>query len=391
VIRTQELLAARRVDGGTQFFSRANDFGYSKHPDETFNIWDRDQVLSDFVWVYRTFRPDIIVTRFNKTPGGNHGHHTASAILAHEAFKLSGDSTAFPEQLDWVDPWSPSKLYWNTGWWWFRSGYDTASLSKIDVGTYNTLLGKSYTEIAAQSRSMHKSQGFGSSGSRGQSIEYLQQWDGVETDGLLDGIETTWNRVEGSEEVMQFIEKAINEFDETNPAGIVEPLVLARRALQNVDDEFWKEVKTREIDELIKAVCGLFIEFTADRPYYAPGDSMQIELEAINRSSLPITLESIQFKNELNPIEFNTDLINNRIFVTSLDFILPSSFPYSNPYWLNDQATLGMYSVEDQLQRGKPENDPSLLVDVSLSFREEEIVYQIPVVFKRTDRVEGEG
>ena len=148
MIRTQELLAARRTDGGQQFFSRANDFGYSKHPDETFNIWDKEKVLADFVWVFRTFRPDVIITRFSTLPGVSHGHHTASAILAKEAFKLSGDTNAFPEQLEYVDVWQPKKIFWNASWWFYRNTgqkRDTTG-TKVNVGKYNPLLGKSYTE-----------------------------------------------------------------------------------------------------------------------------------------------------------------------------------------------------------------------------------------------------
>jgi len=187
LIRTQELLAARRIDGGRQIFTRANDFGYSKTPDETFNIWDREKVLGDFVWAFRKFRPDIVVTRFSDT-GRSHGHHTASAILAREAFGLSGDENAYSEQLDYVEPWQPKKIFWNTGWWWFRNGeMDTSKLVTLDVGGYNALLGESYTEIAARSRSMHKSQGFGSSGSRGEQIEYLEKWDGDKGKLILRG------------------------------------------------------------------------------------------------------------------------------------------------------------------------------------------------------------
>ncbi|MGB3464451.1 MAG: PIG-L family deacetylase, partial [Cyclobacteriaceae bacterium] len=181
LIRTQELLAARRTDGGQQFFSRANDFGYSKHPDETFNIWDKQEVLKDFVWVIRKFRPDIMITRFSEKPGVTHGHHTASAILAREAFKLAGDKNAFPEQLKYVETWQPKKLFWNTSWWFYRNTgekMDTTQFKKVDVGAYNPLLGLSYTEIASLSRSMHKSQGFGSTGSRGKEIEYLKQLEG---------------------------------------------------------------------------------------------------------------------------------------------------------------------------------------------------------------------
>ena len=235
LIRTQELLAARRTDGSQQFFSRANDFGYSKHPDETFNIWDRKKVLADFVWAFRKFRPDVIITRFNTEPGTNHGHHTASAILAKEAFELSGDKNAFPEQLNYVDVWQPKKIFWNTGWWWFRnSDLDTTKLMTLNVGGYNPVLGVSYTEMAAKSRSMHKSQGFGSSGSRGDQVEYLEQWGGDEGKSTFEGIDTSWGRIKGAKEVAFFINKAIGLYDEKNPSTIIEPLIGARNALNKI-------------------------------------------------------------------------------------------------------------------------------------------------------------
>jgi len=199
LIRTQELLGARDIDGGTQFFTRANDFGYSKHPDETFNIWDRDQVLADVVWTIRKFKPDVIVTRFNTTPGTTHGHHTASAILAGEAFDLAADPEAYPEQLEYVETWQPKKLFWNTSSWFYRNrdDFDTTNLVKVDVGAYSPVLGESYTEIAAKSRSMHKSQGFGVSGSRGQEIEYLSPTKGHQGDSLFSGLDLNWSRLEG--------------------------------------------------------------------------------------------------------------------------------------------------------------------------------------------------
>ncbi|MGB3547385.1 MAG: PIG-L family deacetylase, partial [Saprospiraceae bacterium] len=203
--RTEELLAARRVDGGEQFFSRANDFGYSKDPDETFTIWDRDQVLADAVWVIRKFRPDVIVNRFDhRTPGSTHGHHTASAILGVEAFKLAGDPTAFPEQLKYVEVWQPRRLFFNTSWWFYGSqeAFDKADKSRlveVDVNRYLPKRGQSVAEIAAVSRSQHKSQGFGSSGARDASPEYLELIEGdlpEDPTDLFGGIETTWDRVE---------------------------------------------------------------------------------------------------------------------------------------------------------------------------------------------------
>ena len=390
LIRTQELLAARRTDGGEQFFSRANDFGYSKNPDETLNIWNREKVLGDFVWTFRKFRPDIIITRFSDE-GRSHGHHTASAILAREAFKLSGNKNAYPEQLDFVDPWQPKKIFWNTGWWWFRNGeMDTTKLVTLDVGGYNVLLGESYTEIAARSRSMHKSQGFGSSGSRGEQIEYLEQWEGIEGSSPFEGIDTSWDRIKGSKEVQFFIEKAISQYDETQPSTIIEPLLGARRALGKIDNDFWREIKKQEIDDLIQAASGLYLSLTSSYPSYAVRDSITISFEAVNRSNIEMEIEQIKFEEWVNPVSLKAPLLNNRPFTSEMNFQLPSGMRYSHPYWLREEGQLGMYRVNDQRLVGKPENDPAIVGQVVINFNGEKIEYNVPVQFRRTDPVEGE-
>lgn len=389
LIRTQELLAARRTDGGQQFFSRANDFGYSKNPDETFNIWDREKVLADFVWAFRKFKPDVIITRFSDTRR-SHGHHTASAILAREAFKLSGDKNAYPEQLSYVETWEPKKIFWNTGRWAFSDEMDTSKLVTINVGGYNPLLGESYMEIAAKSRSMHKSQGFGSSGSRRDQIEYLEQWGGMQTKEVFDDIDTSWDRVKGSKEVAFFIDKAINMYDESDPSKIIAPLMGARKALDKIQDDFWKGIKQQEIDELIIAASGLYIALNADQSNYAVGDSIIIALEAVNRSNAEIQLEGIKFKNWVNPISFKASLLYNKPITSEMNFVIPNGTPYSHPYWLRNQGTLGMYNVNDQLQIGEPENEAAFTGTVELSLNETSIKLDVPVVFKRTDPVKGE-
>lgn len=389
VIRTQELLGARRTDGGQQFFSRANDFGYSKTPEETFTIWDREEVLADFVWVFRKFRPDIVITRFD-SDGVSHGHHTASAILAREAFKMAGDAKAFPEQLAYVSVWQPKKIFWNTGRWWFRNEADTAGLAKISVGGYNPLLGQSYGEIAAKSRSMHKSQGFGSSGSRGDEVEYLKQWGGNVAASPFADIDTSWDRVEGAKEVAFLINKAIEEYDERRPWEIMESLVLARRALSNIDDVFWKNVKQKEIDELIIGISGLYFSLNATMDSYTPGDSITIVVEAVNRSPVDIRLSQIKFNPWINPITFKTALLNNKPFSADLNFQLPTNTPYSHPYWLVEQSQLGMYTVNDQESIGMPENNPPIYGEVTIDVGGELINFQLPVKYKRTDPVDGE-
>ncbi len=393
LIRTQELLAARRIDGGEQFFSRANDFGYSKHPDETFNIWNKDEVLEDFVWVFRKFKPDVVITRFSTVPGVTHGHHTASAMLAKEAFIMAGDPTAYPGQLEFVDVWQPKKLFWNTSWWFYRNTgqkMDTTGLTSINVGKYNPGLGKSYSEISSLSRSMHKSQGFGSTGRRGDAIEYLVQWEGAETKKPFDDIEVSWDRVNGSEEVKFLIKKLKEEFDPNRPSASLEVLVLLRKAISNIDDPFWKEIKTKEVDELIKAVSGLFVELVANQSSFVPGDSIQIALEAINRGETPMKLTELKLNHWFNPIELKNPLVENKKFATTINLVLPKNMEYATPYWLKEEATLGMYRVSDQLLRGHPENAPAITSEVGMEMGGEVVTFSVPVVFKKNDPVKGE-
>ena len=225
-IRTQELLAARRVDGAEQFFTRANDFGYSKNPEETMRIWGHDTVLADVVWVIRNFKPDIIITRFPTTGEGGHGHHTASAILAEEAFKAAADPTRFRDQLKYVSVWQAKSLYWNT--FNFGSGANTIDSTqlKLDVGVYNPLLGKGYGEIAAESRSMHKSQGFGVPKQRGKQVEYFKHiaGDSSSTD-LFAGINLTWKRVKGSEKIQKDIDAANDDYQVDKPEKAINDLL----------------------------------------------------------------------------------------------------------------------------------------------------------------------
>jgi len=236
VIRTQELLQARSIDGAEQFFARAVDFGYSKTPEETLGKWGKEEMLSDLVWVIRKFKPDVIVNRFPASGQGTHGHHTASAILSVEAFRLAGDPNAFPEQLKFVEPWQPKKIFWNA---WTPAltsmGINPDTLIKINFGEYNNLLGRSYTEISAESRTMHKSQGFGASGRRENLYNYFFQLDGkTAKNDLFDGIDLSWHKIKESEEVSNLLSRAEQEFDFENPSKIVPLLVQAYAELQKL-------------------------------------------------------------------------------------------------------------------------------------------------------------
>jgi LmbE family N-acetylglucosaminyl deacetylase len=393
LIRTQELLAARRIDGGNQFFTRANDFGYSKTPAETFDIWDRDKVLADVVWVIRNFQPDIIITRFNETPGTTHGHHTGSAILAREAFQKAAEPTMYPEQLKYVSVWKTKKLYWNTSSWFFRDNDDFKKdqLATIDVGGYNPIIGQSYPEIAAKSRSQHKSQAFGSSGSRGEEIEYLEQWEGSpENSPLFEGVSETWLLYENGVAIQKQIETILSKFDYEAPEKSISDLFVLRKMIKNVNDGAVKTDKLVQIDELIIQCSGFYHLLSYNQNYATPGDSLTLNLELVNRSSSNMKLKRVLFSQLAFNNNYDQNLGNNKVTFLNLPVAIPNNFPISNPYWLNKVPENGMYLVEDQLQIGKPESDEAITATILIEVEGELIEFESPLVFKTNDRIKGE-
>ena len=262
VIRTQELLAARKIDHGRQFFTRANDFGFSKSPEETLRIWDKEKVLADVVWVLREFRPDVVVTRFPTEKSDTHGHHTASARLTSEAFRAAADPERFPEQLPYVKPWQPARLFWNSWQSFHREGFDPKGMIALEAGGYQPLLGKSYPEIAAASRSMHKSQGFGAEIRRGERKEYFKFLDGkpvVGDGGIFSGLDTSWSRVPKGAEVTAKIHDILQRFDANQPSASVAALLDLRKTLRGLGDDPWVAGKRGELDGIIGACLGLHL------------------------------------------------------------------------------------------------------------------------------------
>jgi len=298
VIRTEELLAARRIDHGKQFFSRANDFGFSKTSEEALRLWGHDKILSDVVWVIRKFRPDVIVTRFSPEDEKTHGHHTASAILAQEAFTAAADPRRFPEQLAFVKPWQAKRLVWNTSPFFFSNRnlpFDPTGLTVLEAGGYNPLLGKAYTEIAAASLSMHKSQGVGSPPRRGARKEYFKLLEGQSmTNSLFDGVETTWTRVPHSEQIATGIGEIISQFRPTDPAASLPELLKLRQAMSEMKDDSWIPEKKSELDQIIAQCLALHLEASTGNETVTPGQAATIKLEAINRSNIPVTLQGVR-------------------------------------------------------------------------------------------------
>ncbi|MFA7380829.1 MAG: PIG-L family deacetylase [Bacteroidia bacterium] len=371
VIRTQELLAARRIDGGEQFFTRAYDFGYSKTPEETFKKWNKDSVLSDVVWVIRNFRPDIIITRFATDGSGGHGHHTASAILAEEAFDAAGDPKRFPEQLQHVEVWQPRRLFYNATNRFRDPNADMSAFIKLDVGGYNPLLGKSYGEIAAESRSMHKSQGFGSAKQRGEYFEYFKPVKG-DTAGLKDifeGIDFTWKRVKGGEKISEILTRAISSFDPNNPANSSD-LILSAQNLLITKADYKRLAKFDKIQnkvlvepltlmalgDCIANLHGVYVE-TTTKSHTLSSDESLFTISILNRSRLPIILSNVYI---IDPISFSwghgvqqslflspddSIIKENSIVSFSHKMAIPIDNPPLNPYWLNSKLKNNLFNV----------------------------------------------
>ncbi|MCW8823248.1 MAG: PIG-L family deacetylase [Ignavibacteriaceae bacterium] len=392
VIRTQELLQARNIDGAEQFFTRAVDFGYSKTPEETFRKWGKQEILSDVVWVIRKFRPDIIITRFPPNGITTHGHHTASAILALEAFKISGDSTAFPEQLKYLKPWKAKRIFWNA---WTPAlssmGINSDTLIKINLGAYNELLGKSYTEISAESRSMHKSQGFGASGNRKNYYNYFFQLAGDPAkNDLFDDIDISWKRINGSEDVSSLLHLANVNYDFKNPSNILPTLVKAYQVLQNLKGNYWADIKLKELIDVIKSCAGIWLEAITDENLASPGSELTVKTGLVNRSDFPMTLKSVQVDYQINDSTLNSKLIEGVMISVERKILIPKDAEYSQPYWLKNENHKDTYIVDDQKLIGLPQTDYPIYADFKIDYNGTELDFRTPVFFRENDPVRGE-
>lgn len=389
--RTEELLAARMIDGGEQFFTRAVDFGFSKTPEETLRIWDRPQVLADVVRVIREFCPDVIVTRFPIPPGsGGHGHHTASAILAVEAFKLAADPTAFPEQLkEGLRPWQAKRIVWNA--WGPGRREPTPAGVKIDIGGVDPVTGESFASIAAHSRAMHRTQGFGSFASRvgappqpHEEVFVLFGGDPLQRD-IMDGVETTWRRFEGGAAIGDEIKAVQERFNPHDPAASVPALLKIRADVAKITldnsaptaprstsaDPVLLTAKKKLLDEILQKCLGLDVVTTVPNALVVPGEAMHLDFRVTEQSAVPTQWMDVTTPNgTLSAHELALQAHRE----AELAFpgndrrdLLPRTLPATQPYWLRDDAAPGLFRVDDPRLIGRPENPP--VWPVSYRFR----------------------
>lgn len=390
MIRSNELLEARKIDGGLQFFTRAFDFGYSKNPDETFSIWNKDSILADVVWIIRNFKPNVIICRFPTTGEGGHGHHTASAILAQEAFKAAADSLQFPNQLTSCKVWQTQKLYWNT----FNFGNRNTTSDdqlKIEVGNYNPLLGLSYGEMAALSRSKHSSQAFGSARNRSSQIEYFKQLEGVKSNiSLFDGINTSLHHLSNDSNMVLLNNKLINNFDYQNPSqSIPDLLSLYQEVEQNKSlDAFLRSQKLQEISMVIANAAGIWLDAYTTSKQYCPGDTASVVLHAVNRSKINIQLNEVTIGN--NNLLKAPLALHNKTMMDTIRLAINLNEKCSQPYWLLHPIENGMFSLPNLNYLNSPINDPSFIASFKLLINNKELIYYIPLRFKDIDPAKGE-
>lgn len=399
VLRTQELLAARRVDGGQQFFSRANDFGYSKHPEETLKIWNKEEVLSDVVRIIRNFKPDVIINRFDhRTAGSTHGHHTSSAMLSVEAFDLVGNPQAYPNQLTSTEVWQPKRLFFNTTWWFYGSQEkfekaDKSNMLNMDVGVFYPTLGVSNNEIASLASSQHLCQGFGRLSTRGGQEEYIELLKGDlpnDKDNVFDGINTTWSRVKGGAAIGKILNAIESNFDFTNPSKHLPQLLAAHELLSNIDNKHWKGIKLKELENIILSTAGLYLEASAEVAYTNAGGVAKINIEVLNRSNTNMVLRSFNISSMNTSEEKNIPLKNNEKQTFELELKVPENTGNTSPYWLNEKGSLGMYMVKNSDLIGKPETPRAFISNFKIDFDGYSISFAKPIVHRYAKPDKGE-
>jgi LmbE family N-acetylglucosaminyl deacetylase len=404
IIRSQELLASRRIDGAEQYFTRAIDFGFSKTADETLQKWDRNKVLGDVVYNIRRFRPDVVILVFSGTPRDGHGHHQASSILGKEAFSLAGDPTKFPEQLAYVQPWTPKRLMMNSGGPGGgqnkgKGGKNKADnipppdLLNVDVGVYSPELGASFGEIGGASRSANRTQGTGAAETKGSQIVSMETVSGDKaTKDLFENLDITWNRVPGGPAVQQIVTQALAIFVPAHPEALLPQLMQARPLIAAIKDPL-AERKLKELDDLIALCAGLSLEAQSDKAAVSPGATLRVNFTAIQRLPGQVALTGIRLSGIPGAPAVNlapTVLVNNQPSRYNASFPIPPDQPYTQPYWLEQPKDGALYSVPNPSDIGLPENKPVLTATFRVQVAGAELELTRPVQYRYVDRVFGE-
>ncbi|MBP2614940.1 PIG-L family deacetylase [Chryseobacterium jejuense] len=388
LIRTHELLEARKLDGAQQFFTRAIDFGFSKNTTDTFKQWNADSITADVVWVIRKFRPDIIICRFPPTAAAGHGQHAASAVVAEKAFKLAGDKTAFPDQLKYVNVWQPKRVLWNT----FRfGGVNTTAENqlKVTVGQYDAQLGMGYGELAGLSRSLHKSQGAGTQSVAGIRTEYFAHVTGEPAKAtLFDGVVKTW-AAKGNADIDHSLDEIISAFNFNNPDLSLPALLALRKKIMTLQNADLKSDKLKSLDNIILSCAGFMGEVVTNQAEAVAGDHYNFRLNLISRATNPVVLENVKWLSKLE--SFNRKLSKDSLITIQHDIQIPADAALTEPYWLAKPPTnAATFSVPNDTLIGLSEAESPLNVLLGLKIGSENFQVKLPLSFKKLDPVRGD-
>lgn len=388
LIRTHELLEARKLDGAKQFFTRAIDFGFSKNPEDTFKQWDIDSITSDVVWVIRNFKPDVIICRFPPTAAAGHGQHAASAIIAEQAFKAAADSNAYTGQLTYAEPWQATRLLWNT----FRFGdINTTDESqfKIVTGQYDPLLGLGYGELAGISRSLHQSQGAGTPSVAGIQTEHFKLVAGTPiSNSLFDGIARTWSD-KNYAHIDQAIDTIIDEFNFLQPDLSVPALLKLKKQISELDEIYPKQYKLTELNKIILSCAGFMAEAITNKDQITLEDTINVRLNIISRSQEPLVIKKIKWLT--NETVENYRLRSDSLHTFNKVLKLPKDTKIPQAYWLKDPPeNAGLYNVNDIRLLGSPTADSELKLHLTVQLKSEQFYISVPLSYKKLDPIKGD-
>lgn len=416
VIRTEELLQARRLDGAEQLFSRAVDYGFSKYREEAARVWDENLVLGDMVRAIRLFRPDVVVSRWGGTRADGHGHHQFAGYLTPLAVAAAADPERYPAHLgEGLAPWSVKKLY-------TRAGLGAPEVLAIDTGVFDPMTGRSYFEVGMQGRSQQKTQSMGQIEYKGSQVYRLQPIAGgiADEDGVFDGLDTTIEGIALHEESpSRRLTRALAElqgtlqrvhagYDPRRPQELVPLLARALEQLQTAvsaadsrDAQRLLNEKRDELQTALTLAAGLRIDALADTETIEPGGTLRVAVRAYDPALSEVTIGQavLQTPSDWNVVEASAERLGNeterRADAPTLeryfDVILPLDAERTSPYWLTQPTRGFMY---DWSEAGAASNLPfaaePLRARVSVSIGGQTFDIEREVEHRVLDRVRGE-
>lgn len=382
LIRTNEMMQARRIDGASQLFTRFVDFGFTKSPKETFAFWNQKQVVADVKNAIQQYHPDVLICRFPTTGEGGHGQHTASAIAAKQAFEeLQADKTP--------GIWVPKRILFNA----FRFGTSNTIRDGqflLPINQYDPLLGEAYGEMAGRSRSEHKSQGAGTPQSYGIANENFELMAGAPlSNSLYDGIDTTWNRV-GHPEIGVAIRNVISRFDFAHPQASIPELLNIRTRIAKMEQQhtFWINSKLEAIDDIILQCAGIQAEALASEPTAVKGDTLNVTLNVISRAP-GLKIKTITDAGDKQYTPSTSRLGMDSTLSTAIRLPVYNNTPLTEPFWMQNEIQNNQF-VYPAPYHNEPLTKNNFVLKLLLELEGQQLPVTVPVSYKQLNPTRGD-